>query len=108
MYSEVFPSRLKKARTDFGLTQAQTSKLLKISRSSLALYELGKREPNLETLVMICLLFDVTADWLIGVTSKGSTDHLKEIKEERERQDILKKLERDAALANKLNHSKNA
>lgn len=102
MYSEVFPSRLKKARQDYGLTQVEASKLLKIDKSTLAKYELGQREPNIELLVLIALLYDVSADWLIGVTAKGGTDHLKELREERERQEILKKIEREASLAQKL------
>ena len=102
MYSEVFPSRLKKAREDFGLTQVETSKLLKIDKSTLAKYELGQREPSLETLVMMGLLFDVSLDWLCGLTAKGSTDHLKAVREERNRQEILKKIEREATLAQKL------
>jgi transcriptional regulator with XRE-family HTH domain len=102
MYSEVFPSRLKKAREDYGLTQVETSELLKIGQSTLAKYETGKREPDLETLVKIGLLFDVSIDWLIGLTSKGNTDHLKEIREERNRKEILKKMERDALLAQRL------
>ena len=83
MYSEVFPSRLKKAREDLGLTQAETSKLLNIERSTLTKYELGQYEPNIETLVMMSLLFEVSLDWLCGATAKGGTDHLKAIKEER-------------------------
>jgi len=102
MYSEVFPSRLKKAREDLGLTQAETSKLLKIDRSTIAKYELGQREPNLEILVMMGLLFEVSLDWLCGLTAKGSTDHLKAVKEERNRQEIMKKIEREATLAKRL------
>jgi transcriptional regulator with XRE-family HTH domain len=102
MYSEVFPSRLKQARNDYGLTQIEASTLLKIDKSTLAKYELGQREPDIETLVKISLLYDVSTDWLCGVTSKGGTDHLKELREERNRQEILKKIERDALLAQRL------
>jgi len=102
MYAEVFPLRLKKAREDLGLTQAETSKLLKLDRTTLTKYERGLHEPNIETLVKMSLLFDVTLDWLCGITAKGGTDHLKAIKEERERQEILRKMERDAELARRL------
>jgi transcriptional regulator with XRE-family HTH domain len=102
MFSEVFPSRLKKARKDYGMTQEEVAKHLKISRAAYSRYELGDREPSLETVVMISLLFDVTSDWLIGVTAKGNTDHLREIREERNRKEILKKMERDALLAQRL------
>jgi len=103
MYSEVFPSRLKKARVDLGLTQVETSKLLQIQRAAYSKYEIGQSKPDMETLVRISLLFDVSLDWLCGATAKGGTDHLKEIKEERDRQARLKKMERDAELAQRLN-----
>jgi transcriptional regulator with XRE-family HTH domain len=102
MYSEVFPSRLKQARKDYGLTQVETAVLLKIDKSTIANYEVGKREPDMETLVKISLLFEVSLDWLCGATSKGNTDHLKVIREERNRNEMLKKMERDAMLAQRL------
>jgi transcriptional regulator with XRE-family HTH domain len=102
MYSEVFASRLKQARKDYGLTQVQTANLLKIDKSTLAKYELGQREPSIEILVKMGLLFEVTLDWLCGLTSKDGTDHLKVIAEDRARNEILKKMERDAMLAQRL------
>ncbi len=56
----------------------------------------------METLVKIGLLFEVTLDWLCGATSKGGTDHLKIIAEERNRNEMLKKIEREAILAKRL------
>ena len=102
MYSEVFPSRLKQARKDYGLTQVETSKLLGIDRSTYTKYELGQRVPDMEILVKMGLMFEVTLDWLCGATSKGSTDHLKLIAEERARNEMLKKLEREALIAKRL------
>jgi transcriptional regulator with XRE-family HTH domain len=84
------------------MTQLEVSKYLKINRSTLTNYELGVREPDMETLVKIGLLFEVSLDWLCGATSKGNTDHLKEIKAERDRQAILKRIERDAKISQRL------
>ena len=103
MYAEVFPSRLKTARKELGLTQVEAAKLLKISNGTIANYEVGKREPDLEMLALISRLFDVSADWLIGLTShEPNLDLNRQAREEKERAQILKKLEREAELARRL------
>ena len=102
MYAEVFPSRLKQARKDYGLTQVEISDLLNINKSTIAKYELGQREPDIETLAKISLLFDISLDWLCGVTAKGGTNHLIKLREERNRQEMLKKIERESILAQRL------
>ena len=102
MFAEVFPTRLKEARKEYGLTQIEAAKLLKIDKSTIAKYETGRTEPNLEMLALIAKLFDVSADWLIGLTSESNFDVTKEIREERERQKILKKMEKEAAAAQRI------
>jgi transcriptional regulator with XRE-family HTH domain len=98
MYTEVFPSRLKKAREYNGITQVEVADTLKINRSTYTNYEAGKREPNLEILAMISKLFDVKSDWLIGLTSDSGLNSITQVIQEREREKILKKLEKEAEL----------
>lgn len=62
--------RIKALRTIFGLTQEELAKELDISRSSLSLYETGKREPDYELLRKICKYFNVTADYLLNSETK--------------------------------------
>jgi len=102
MYKEVFSSRLKKAREYSGLTQQDVGKALRIDRSTYTAYERGINEPSIETLAMLSKLFDVSADWLIGLTSDSNLGSLSEVLENRERERILKKLEKEAALAKKV------
>lgn len=45
-----FHEILKKFRTEKNITQANMSKLLGLTRSTYSLYELGRREPNIDTL----------------------------------------------------------
>ncbi|MDY4579739.1 MAG: helix-turn-helix transcriptional regulator [Anaerobutyricum hallii] len=66
MYIESFPSKLKKARIDAGYTQNQIEDILKIKRSTLANYEIGRTEPNIETLGILADFYEVSTDWLIG------------------------------------------
>ena len=104
MYSEVFPSRLKLAREANFMTQIDVAKLLQIDKSTIANYETGKREPNFELLVKISLLFKVTTDWLLGASTEGGIEiHDPErLREDRERELILKKLEKEARFARRL------
>lgn len=61
---------LKSLRTEKGLTQDELSKILKISRSTVGMYENGSREPDYETLEAIADYFNVDIDFLLGRTNK--------------------------------------
>ncbi|MCL2223500.1 MAG: helix-turn-helix transcriptional regulator [Defluviitaleaceae bacterium] len=102
MYTEVFASRLKKAREYNGITQHEVSRTIKISQSTYANYEAGKREPNLETLALLSRLYNTKSDWLIGLTSDSGLNELSQILEERERKRILEKMEKEAELARRV------
>lgn len=70
MYRETFAQKLKQARKDADLTQEQVEEKTGIRHETLSKYELGKIEPNIETLGKLCDLYCVSADWLIG--TKGA------------------------------------
>ena len=55
-------------REDKGLTQLQLSRILHISNSSISAYETGTREPSTEVLIALSRYFDVTTDYLLGIT----------------------------------------
>lgn len=73
MYSESFPSKLKKARMETGFTQREVSKEIKIPQSTLANYETGRTQPDIENLGILADFYGVSADWLLG--TKGGTSH---------------------------------
>ena len=58
--------RLQELRKDKGLSQKQLAALLNLSEFTISSYEHGKTEPNDETFVSICDLFNVSADYLLG------------------------------------------
>ena len=68
MYKENFPIRIKKARIEAGYTQTQVHDITGVSQSNLTKYENGKLEPNLETLGILAQFYDVSTDWLLGVS----------------------------------------
>ena len=53
MYPKSFNDKLKKARLDAGYTQVQVADILGIGRSTLANYEVGRTEPDLNTLALL-------------------------------------------------------
>ena len=66
MKNNRFSKRLRELRVDRGLTQVTLAKALKVSQSSIAKWEKGDLEPNLETLGNIRTFFKVSMDYLLG------------------------------------------
>ena len=61
-----FEERLKVLRASKDMSQMELAKQLKISKSSINMYERGEREPGLETLEAIADYFNVDLDYLLG------------------------------------------
>lgn len=61
-----FNECLKHQRETLGCTQKQVAELLKIATRSYQRYELGEREPNIETLIQLADLFNIPLDELVG------------------------------------------
>lgn len=61
-----FSSIIKQLRTERGITQEQLAALLKVSRSTVGMYETGSREPDFETCEAIADIFNVDMDYLMG------------------------------------------
>ncbi len=66
MYREVFPERIKHARKEIGLTQREVAKETGIPLSTIAKYETGRLEPDLEKLGILANYFCKPADYFIG------------------------------------------
>ena len=62
-----FNERLKMIRLESGKTQKDVYLKLGISPNGYASYEQGRTEPNVETLIKLCEIFDVSADYLLGL-----------------------------------------
>lgn len=70
MYAEGFPSKIRKARKDTGFTQEEVERETKIPRSTIAKYETGKLEPDLEKLGILADFYEISLDWLIGTKGR--------------------------------------
>ncbi|GIO03438.1 hypothetical protein J5TS2_41060 [Brevibacillus halotolerans] len=88
-------SRLKQARENKRLTQIHVAKKLGISNGTLSGYERNYRDPDTETLSQLAGIYEVSLDWLIGITS-SSTKETKEFTSDAEQiQNILDSLPSD-------------
>ena len=63
-----FPQRIKELRITNNLTQKEVANVIGMSLMAYAHYELGDRQPSLETINKLCDLFEVTSDYLLGRT----------------------------------------
>lgn len=70
MYFETFPQKLKQSRINTGFTQREVEKETGVKQCTLASYENGRTQPDIETLGVLADFYGVSIDWLVG--TKGS------------------------------------
>lgn len=63
----MFGERLKQARIKAKYSQEEIAEIINTSRSNISKYECEKLEPNIETLRQLCILYRVSADYVIGI-----------------------------------------
>ena len=71
MYREGLVSRLRKARNDTGFTQREVAEETGIPNSTVANYETGRTEPNIENLGILADFYGVSIDWLVGTKGQN-------------------------------------
>lgn len=69
-----FAANLKLLRTNHSLSQSELAERLGISKSSVSMYEQGRREPDFHVLGMIADFFQVDADYLMGRSDDAPKD----------------------------------
>ncbi|EDN8735510.1 TPA: helix-turn-helix domain-containing protein [Listeria monocytogenes] len=62
----MFGNNLKKLRNKAGKTQEDIAKILGISRGAYSHIENGRNEPDIETIVKLAEIFEVSTDYLLG------------------------------------------
>ena len=58
--------RIASLRQTYGLSQAELAKRLHISTSAIGMYEQGRREPSVDTLIALSREFGVSLDYLLS------------------------------------------
>lgn len=72
MYIETFAQKLKKAREDTGFTQREVAKELNMKQSTIASYEIGRTEPDIETMCRMIDFYGINANWLLGTMGSNA------------------------------------
>ncbi|XEC97005.1 helix-turn-helix domain-containing protein [Paenibacillus tarimensis] len=65
MEKRLLGERLRSAREKLNWTQSAAAKKIGIHNSTLGKYELGEREPDIETVKKIAGIYDVPPQWLL-------------------------------------------
>ena len=68
-----FSKRLKELRLNNGLTQKDLAKAIEVGRTTISEYESGKIVPKQEGLLKIANHFNVSVDYLTGVSNERAT-----------------------------------
>ncbi len=66
---EIFSERLKMLRTENNLSQNALAQKLDLSNASISYWETGKQVPSAEVIYKMSLFFDISADFLLGITN---------------------------------------
>ena len=66
----LFKERLKELRIEKALTQTQLAKELRVNQRTISNWEVGERQPDLDTLEVIAKYFNVSYDYLLGLTDE--------------------------------------
>lgn len=78
----MFSKELKGLRKKYGLTQQELADELKLAKSTISMYENGKREPDFETEELIADYFNVDINTLRGIKDKEAaifSEHEKKV-----------------------------
>ncbi|WP_197068345.1 helix-turn-helix domain-containing protein [Candidatus Soleaferrea massiliensis] len=65
--------RLKELREEQRLNQEGLALKLHVSQSTISAYEIGERTPDLETLLTIAKFFNISLDYLVGLSNVKQT-----------------------------------
>ena len=62
-----FGEKLKELRIEKGLTQKQLAEQIDSAQSAIYYWESNKQEPTISALKKLCLFFNVSANYLLGL-----------------------------------------
>lgn len=69
-----FGIKLKRLRDEKELTQKELGALLGVTRATISSYERCALYPSIEALIKICQFFNVSADYMLGLSDANTFD----------------------------------
>ncbi|MBO4126336.1 helix-turn-helix domain-containing protein [Streptococcus suis] len=70
--TSLLPQRLKELRLHHGLTQTQLGEKVGIKQNTFTNWENGKRTPSIEDIIKLSNIFNVSIDYLLGLSNEKS------------------------------------
>ncbi len=65
-----FNEILREVRRESGMTQKDVYTVLQVSPNCYASWEQGRTQPDIENIKKLCKIFEVSADYLLGLEEK--------------------------------------
>lgn len=65
-----YAKRIRDLREDIDAKQSSIAKILHTTQSQYSKIELGKRKISADEIIILCTLYDVSADYLLGFTNE--------------------------------------
>ena len=65
-----FGEKIKNLREDVDLTQGQLGEFVNMTQRKISYIENNKYEPSIEDICALCIFFNVTSDYLLGLTNE--------------------------------------
>lgn len=65
-----YNQRIRDLREDSDLTQKEVANILKTTQGYYSKYELGKREMPIHHIITLCKYYNVSADYILGLTNE--------------------------------------
>lgn len=63
----MYGQRIKTERQQRGLSQKQLAELISTTQSTIGKYEREELQPNVDTIIKLCKVLEVSSDYLIGL-----------------------------------------
>lgn len=70
-----YTQRMRNYREDHDLKQETVAHQLGITQQQYQLYESGKRKIPIDKFILLCQYYNVSADYLLGLSDKNSQNH---------------------------------
>jgi transcriptional regulator with XRE-family HTH domain len=70
---DLYAIRIKELRKESNLTLTALAKKLGVSHVAIFKWENGTSQPNIQSIAMMCNLFNVTSDYLLGLETEDGT-----------------------------------
>ena len=92
-----FSERLLTLRKEMDLTQEQLAEKMNVSRQSISKWESGQAVPELEKIIALSTIFDVTTDYLLKPSEVDELSVKTEILEKQQQQILIRERKRRQA-----------